>query len=201
MKAFFNRMNSQNGFTLVELMVVVAIIGLLSGVAIPNFKKYQAKSKMSEARLHLSSIYTAQAAFFSDYNMYHNCLEYMGYNPSAEKDSRYYATGIAVDADIHSVAHDSAVNSGLNGTDCAQKLSKTSGKTWFPAGKGVGSVVANADSYLSSNSSIGTQEDASKMTFKAAAAGVISGNFSADDKASLVTIDEIKSISVIRNGF
>ncbi len=46
---------SENGFTLVELMVVVAIIGLLSAVAIPNFQKYQARSKTSEAKLQFTN--------------------------------------------------------------------------------------------------------------------------------------------------
>ena len=53
MKSFLKPLGRQSGFTLVELMVVVAIIGLLSAVAIPNFKKYQAKSKISEAKLQL----------------------------------------------------------------------------------------------------------------------------------------------------
>ena len=60
----------QEGFTLVELMVVVAIIGILSAVAIPNFQRYQAKSKTSEAKLQLAAIYTAETSFISDFDMY-----------------------------------------------------------------------------------------------------------------------------------
>src|SRR6187402_2451974 len=81
------------GFTLVELMVVVAIIGLLSAVAVPNFKKYQAKAKISEAKLQLSALYTAESSFFSDYNMYAHCLTYMGFDPGPEWANRYYAIG------------------------------------------------------------------------------------------------------------
>jgi len=99
----------QSGFTLVELMVVVAIIGLLSAVAIPNFRKYQAKSKMSEAKLQLSSLYTAQIAFFSDFNIFATCLNYMGYDPSPEISQRYYAVGFNVAANIHTNAWTSAI--------------------------------------------------------------------------------------------
>ena len=54
------KLNNQSGFTLVELMIVVAIIGVLSAVAVPNFKKYQAKAKSSEAKVQLAAAYTAE---------------------------------------------------------------------------------------------------------------------------------------------
>ena len=66
----FNRMKNQKGFTLIELMIVVAIIGILAAVAIPNFLKYQAKSMQSEARVLLSGIYTSEVAYFAENNAY-----------------------------------------------------------------------------------------------------------------------------------
>ena len=93
MKNFFNSLKRQDGFTLVELMVVVAIIGLLSAVAIPNFKKYQAKAKTSEAKLQLSAVYTAMQSWYSDFDNYANCLNLMGFDPIVERPTRYYAVG------------------------------------------------------------------------------------------------------------
>jgi len=62
------KMQSKKGFTLIELMIVVAIIGILAAIAIPNFLRFQAKSKQSEAKSNLGGIFTAQTSYFSEYN-------------------------------------------------------------------------------------------------------------------------------------
>ena len=56
----------QKGFTLIELMIVVAIIGILAAIAIPNFVAYQAKSKQSEAKVSLGAIFTSAVAYQAD---------------------------------------------------------------------------------------------------------------------------------------
>ena len=60
----------KKGFTLIELMIVVAIIGILAAIAIPNFLKFQAKSKQSEAKSNLGAIFTGELAYFGEQNMY-----------------------------------------------------------------------------------------------------------------------------------
>ena len=85
--------SNESGFTLVELMVVVGIIGILSAVAIPRFQTYQAKSKTSEARIHLSAIYTTETALMSDYDSYGTCLAFAGYEGPGTNN--YYAVGFS----------------------------------------------------------------------------------------------------------
>lgn len=63
-------LRNKKGFTLIELMIVVAIIGILAAIAIPNFLKFQAKSKQSEAKTNLKGVYTAETGYFGEQNSY-----------------------------------------------------------------------------------------------------------------------------------
>lgn len=75
---------SQAGFSLVELMVVVAIIGILASLAIPSVGKYMAKARQSEAKSQLASLYTAEKAFFAEYTAYHGMFGPVGYSPEGK---------------------------------------------------------------------------------------------------------------------
>jgi type IV pilus assembly protein PilA len=62
--------HKQEGFTLIELMIVVAIIGILAAIAIPNFLQYQLKSRQSEAKVNLNAIKTSMIAFQAEKGCY-----------------------------------------------------------------------------------------------------------------------------------
>ncbi len=61
---------SNKGFTLIELMIVVAIIGILAAIAIPNFLRFQLKSKTSEGKVNLSAIRTAEESYLAEFGTY-----------------------------------------------------------------------------------------------------------------------------------
>jgi prepilin-type N-terminal cleavage/methylation domain-containing protein len=60
----------QRGFTLIELMITVALIGVLVSIAVPNFMIWQAKSKRAEAMSNVASIARSQQAYQAENNVY-----------------------------------------------------------------------------------------------------------------------------------
>jgi len=72
--------NRQKGFTLIELMIVVVIIGIVSSMAIPRFMKATTKSKQSEAKQILKQIYVMQRAYRQEHDTYCCNGESMGPN-------------------------------------------------------------------------------------------------------------------------
>jgi len=182
-------------------MVVVAIIGLLSAVAVPNFQKYQSKAKVAEGKLQLSAIYTAEVSFFSDFSIYGGCLKYMGYDPSNELSSRYYTTGFAAMAAPSATALSNAQNSGLVVGTTGCPTTAVIGASSFVAGKQiVASTLPAATSELT-NTNVSDQSTSTNLSFKAGAAGFINKDNLGSSQSSLLTIDQDKKLLTERPGY
>jgi len=82
---------NQKGFTLIELMIVVGIIGILVSIAAPNFSRYQSKARQSEAKIALAAVYGSEKAFYSEYAAYIGSMDAIGYSPEGAR--RFYSVG------------------------------------------------------------------------------------------------------------
>lgn len=88
---------NQEGFTLVELMVVVAIVGILVAVAIPQYSKYQSKARQTEAKTDLESIYTAETSYAVENSSFTECVVDAGAQSTGK--TQYYVAGFGALAD------------------------------------------------------------------------------------------------------
>ena len=69
-KAIRTVRRGQKGFTLIELMIVVAIIGILAAIAIPNFLRFQLRARSSEGKTNIAAIRTAQESYQAEFGNY-----------------------------------------------------------------------------------------------------------------------------------
>ncbi len=96
-------MSKKNGFSLIELMIVIAIIAFLAMISVPSFMRFLAKAKRTEAYMNLSSIYAAQKAYWAQHGKYSDVLSGKngigwkpeGYKGGGEQENFYYTYGFA----------------------------------------------------------------------------------------------------------
>ncbi|MFZ3048699.1 MAG: prepilin-type N-terminal cleavage/methylation domain-containing protein [Desulfatirhabdiaceae bacterium] len=84
---------NMKGFTLIELMIVLAIIGVLAAMAVSIFSGYDCITKQSEAKSSLSTIHKAQIAYFSEYNMFSTSLSAISFSLKGNQLYTYDAGG------------------------------------------------------------------------------------------------------------
>lgn len=198
---------SNEGFTLIELMVVVAIIGILAAIAIPNYQKYQSKARQTEAKIALAAIYTTEQSFSTENSSYSICLVPLGYMPTGwasatettatragTSGQQYYEVGFSADTSkCNPQGGSSCLCYGWNNTTCAVTACAVGdGATSFSANAGQGGAIVTftVPASTAANSTITAQN-----TFMAAAEGNIGGT-----QADVWTIDQNKFLTNLQSG-
>ena len=96
-------------------MMAVTIIGILTAIALPQYRSYQAKGRTLEAKIALANLYSKQTAFFTAHRSYVSCLDFIGYNLKPDFSNRIYAVGFESKAND---ANQRIVNRGILHRDC-----------------------------------------------------------------------------------
>lgn len=65
-------MNNQRGFTIQDLLITIAVLAILSSIVITNYGKFKNKAIDAEARSTMSALFTAESAYFTEYNAFSN---------------------------------------------------------------------------------------------------------------------------------
>lgn len=97
------RQTRQQGFSLIELMIVVAVLGIIAAIAVPSYSDYQRKSRRSDAHKLLMQIVAKQEQYFQDNRSYSDDFTKIGSLAassvaagSVTSDNNYYTVTIAL---------------------------------------------------------------------------------------------------------
>lgn len=127
----------QQGFTLIELMIVVAIIGILASVAMPTYQSYAVRAQVSEGLNLTGPLQSAVAEYYNDYGAYPTDNNDAGVDPAANYSGKY-VDGISISGATISIQYGNAANAQIRGeTVTLTAVSDLGSLNWDCASGGV----------------------------------------------------------------
>ena len=132
-----NRTANIRGFTLIELMIVIAIIGIISAIAFPSYDSYMKKSRRADAKVALTTMADHQERYYLQNNTYTTAISAVG---GATTKEGYYTLSID-SADVNGFQLTAtAIGEQLNDTDCPLMYLSSTGAKESGAAPGGGDV-------------------------------------------------------------
>ena len=119
----------QQGFTLIELMIVVAIIGILAAVAIPSYQDYTARAQVTEAMSLTSGVKTPLVEWINDKGTFPADIASLGVTTAGKYVASVILTGSVTSPEVLATMQATGVNTNLQGKIFGLK-SSDSGNTW-----------------------------------------------------------------------
>ena len=85
-------LHRQDGFSLIELMMVLVIVGILTSIAYPSYQDYVARARRTDGKTLLMDVAARQERYFADHNSYSTDVTDLGYTAANSKEGFYTAT-------------------------------------------------------------------------------------------------------------
>lgn len=133
-------MDKRKGFTLVELVIVIVIVGILSIVAVPIYRGYTRKAMATEGKTLLGTIMTAQKIYYTEHAHYYTVTDTTDFVEELDVDSRSnkYFKGFTVtpadNGDTYTAVTQADAASGASGIKLTVVAGKTIAPTWIDSG-------------------------------------------------------------------
>ncbi len=144
----------RSGFTLIEVMIVVAIIGLLAALALPGYVHFQARARQAECRTNLKAVFTAEKSYYGDKQTYYDAFSVIGFEPEMNNRYAYFAQAVGDNAgEVRTTV-------GATITNCGSAIDPSGPQGTCAISADEGKWTGNADPSYTAPAVSGTQPNA-----------------------------------------